>query len=65
VLILQVLGAVELLARGRLVLLALELANFRFHFLHVDRSRRRRNLDARRGLIDEVDGLVGQEPTVI
>ena len=58
---LQVLAAVELLSGRRIILLALKLAHLRFQLLHVDGPRRRRNLHPRRRLVDEVDGLVGQE----
>ncbi len=54
-------GAVELLARGRIILLALELAHFGLQFLHLHRPGRRRNLHARSRLVDQVDGLVRQE----
>ena len=61
VLRLQLLAAVELLARARVVLLALELAHLGLEVLHVDRPRRRRDLHPRRRLVDQVDRLVGQE----
>lgn len=57
----KALGLVEALARRRIVLLALELRGFRFHFLDRGRTGCRADPHPCRGLVDQVDRLVGQE----
>jgi len=58
--LLELLGPVELLAGGRVVDLALEALNFFFKLLELGGPGRRQDADPRRGLVDEIDGLVGQ-----
>ena len=61
--LLQLGGAVELFARGGIVLLALDLGDLGLQLLHIDGSRSGADFDPCRGLVDQVDGLVGHEAT--